>query len=131
MPVYLAATRVLGIRDAAGLAVAPADLPGATCVAVAGLARPGGVLLDPRGSRDRARGLLAFRDHDAYGPRALGRIERAAEETGATAVVTTEKDAVKLEGRLALPVYAVAVDMPVLDPGFVAEALVRLGRRPS
>ncbi len=131
VPVYHAATRVLGIRDAAGLAVAPADLPGATCVAVAGLARPEAFLSTLAGLKISPAAALSFRDHDAYGPRALGRIERAAEESGATAVVTTEKDAVKLEGRLALPVFAVAVDMPVLDPGFVAEALARLARRPS
>ena len=37
----------------------------------------------------------------------------------------------KLDGRLGLPVYRVAVDMPVLEPGFVAEALARLARPPS
>ncbi len=57
VPVYHAATRVLGIRDAAGLAIDPADLPGATCVAVAGLARPEAFLADARGSEDLPRGL--------------------------------------------------------------------------
>ncbi len=131
VPVYLAATRVLGIRDGAGLAVAPADLPGATCVAVAGVARPEAFLATLAGLKIAPAATLTFRDHAAYGPAALGRIERAAEESGATAVVTTEKDAVKLEARLGLAVYSVAIDMPVLDPGFVAEALARLTRPPS
>ncbi len=131
VPVYLAATRVLGIHDSAGLAVAPADLPGATCVAVAGVARPEAFLATLSGLGVTPAATLAFRDHAAYGPAALGRIERAAEESGATAVVTTEKDAVKLVGRLGLAVYSVAVDMPVLDAGFVAEALARLARPPS
>jgi len=131
VPVYHAATRVLGIRDAAGLAIDPADLPGATCVAVAGLARPEAFLATLAGLKIAPAAFRAFRDHDPYGPAALGRIERAAEESGATAVVTTEKDAIKLDGRLHLPVYRVAVDMPVVEPGFVAEALARLARRPS
>jgi tetraacyldisaccharide 4'-kinase len=131
VPVYQAATRVLGIRDAAGLAVEPEDLPGGTCVAVAGLARPDAFLATLASLKIVPAAFRTFRDHDRYGPAALGRIERAAEESGATAVLTTEKDAVKLEGRLALPVYRVAVDMPVLEADFVAEALHRLSRRPS
>lgn len=131
VPVYHARTRVLGIRDAAGRRVEPADLPGSTLVAVAGLARPEAFFATLEGLKIVPAVSLSFPDHDPYGPTALGRIERAAEESGATAVVTTEKDAVKLEGRLALPLYRVAVDMPVVEPGFVADALARLARRPS
>jgi tetraacyldisaccharide 4'-kinase len=131
VPVYHAATRVLGIRDASGRAVNAADLPGATCVAVAGLARPDAFFATLTGLRIAAAASLSFRDHDPYGPAALGRIERVAEECGATAIVTTEKDAVKLEGRLPLHVYRVEVDMPATEPGFVAEALAGLARRPS
>jgi tetraacyldisaccharide 4'-kinase len=131
VPVYHAATRVLGIRDESGRAVAPADLPGTTLVAVAGLARPGSFFTTLAGLGIIAAASLAFRDHDPYAPAALGRIERAAEETGATAVIATEKDAIKLEGRLALPVYQVAIDMPVRESGFFAEALARLAQRPS
>jgi tetraacyldisaccharide 4'-kinase len=131
VPVYHAATRVLGIRDSRGRAVDAADLPGATCVAVAGLARPGSFFSTLSALGISPAASLAFPDHEAYGPAALGRVERAAEECGATAVVATEKDAVKLDGRVALPVYRVAVDQPVLEPGFVADALLRLARRPS
>ena len=131
VPVYHAATRVLGIRDSAGNAVEASDLPGATCVAVAGLARPDAFFATLAGLKIVPAASRTFRDHDPYGSAALGRIERAAEESGATAVVTTEKDAVKLDGRLGLPVYRVAVDMPVVEPGFVAEALARLARPPS
>lgn len=131
VPVYHAKTRVLGIRDDGGRDVEPGDLPGATLVAVAGLARPEAFFgtLATLGIAPAAS--LAFPDHDPYGPVALGRVEKAAEAAGATAVVATEKDAVKLEGRLALPLYRVAVDMPVLEPGFLADALARLARRPS
>lgn len=131
VPVYHASTRVLGIRDAEGRAVEAGDLPGATLVAVAGLARPGSFFATLAGLGIAPAASLAFPDHEPYGPSALGRIEKAAEDSGATAVIATEKDAVKLEGRLALPLYRVAVDMPVAEPGFVADALLRLARRPS
>ena len=45
----------------------------------------------------------AFLDHARYGDFRLGKIARAAEVTGATAVITTEKGAVTLEGRLSPP----------------------------
>ena len=131
VPVYHAATRVLGIRDDAGRTVDAGNLPGATVVAVAGLARPDAFFatLDRLGIAPAA--ALSFRDHAPYGAPDLDRIRRTVAEAGATAVLTTEKDAVKLEGRLGLPLYRVAVDMPVREPGFVAEALARLSRPPS
>ena len=131
VPVYHATTRVLGVSDPSGRSVDPADLPGPTLVAIAGLARPESFFATLSALGITPAASLPFRDHDAFSATALGRIERAAEESGATAVIATEKDGVKLEGRLALPLYRVAVDMPVVEPGFVAEALARLARRPS
>ncbi len=103
VPVFHARTVLLGIRDREGRSVDPADLPAGTTVAVAGIARPGSF----RATLDAAgvvpADFLAFRDHEPYGPATVGRIERALEETGATAVVTTEKDAVKLDTALRAP----------------------------
>ena len=130
-PVYHAKTRVLGIRDDSAEEVRAEDLPGETLVAVAALARPKAFLGTLATLGIAPAGFETFRDHDPYGPHALSRIERAAEECGATAVITTEKDAVKLEGRLRLPLFRVAVEMAVLEPGFVADALARLARPPS
>jgi tetraacyldisaccharide 4'-kinase len=130
-PVYHALTRVLGIRDDSGEEVRTKDLPGATLVAVAALARPDAFFATLADLGIAPAGAVTFRDHDPYGPFALGRIERAAEESGATAVVTTEKDAVKLEGRLRLPLFRVAVEMAVTENGFVEDALRRLALPPS
>jgi len=130
-PVYHALTRVLGIRDDSGEEVRAEDLPGATLVAVAALARPDAFFATLRGLGIAPAGAVTFRDHDPYGQFAMGRIERAAEESGATAVVTTEKDAVKLEGRLRLPLFRVAVEMAVTENGFVEDALRRLALPPS
>ena len=131
VPVYRARTEVLGVTGRDGLPVEPGDLPPGTAVAVAGIARPEafGATLASIGIEPVE--LLSFRDHEPYGPASLGRIERALEESGATAVVTTEKDAVKLDERLRVPVFRVAVEARPVEPTFVADLLSLLARRPS
>ncbi len=131
VPVFRARTEVLGIRDREGRPVDPADLPAGTTVAVAGIARPGSFLSTLSSIGVSPAELLSFRDHEAYGPVTAGRIERALEETGATAVVTTEKDAVKLEAVLSVPIFRVAVEARVVEAAFVSEVLSLLSRRPS
>jgi tetraacyldisaccharide 4'-kinase len=76
----------------------PAVLPpGARVAAVAGIARPGRFFeaLGARGYEVAA--TRAFRDHHAYSARDLRRLAAWARETGADALVTTEKDAVRIE----------------------------------
>lgn len=131
LPVFHARTEVLGVLDGEGRLVDPADLPAGTTVAVAGIARPDAFRTTLEALGVEAAAFLPFRDHEPYGPGALGRIERALEETGATAVVTTEKDALKLEQRLGAPVFRVAVEARVVEPSFVPEVLSLLSRRPS
>ena len=62
---------------------------------------------------------LAFGDHHRYPESSLERIERARRRTGAEAVVTTAKDRVKLEGRLAAPLHELRI-AAVLEPSFWA-----------
>jgi len=131
VPLYRARTAVLGVLGRDGANVDPADLPAGTTVAVAGIARPEAFRATLDGMGIAPAEILAFRDHEPYGPAAVGRIERALEESGATAVLTTEKDAVKLEPRLRVPVYRVAVEARVLEPSFVPDLLSLLARRPS
>lgn len=131
VPVYHATTRVLGIADGEGQPVSTGDLPPGTLVAVAGLARPGAFFSTVATLGVPVEACLPFPDHAGYGDFQLGQILRATEETGATAVITTEKDAVKLDGRLRLPIFRVSVDMPVTEVGFVSDLLARLARPPS
>jgi tetraacyldisaccharide 4'-kinase len=131
VPLFRARTVVTGILDREGERVSPADLPAGTVVAVAGLAHPEAFrdTVDRLGISPTA--FLPFPDHARYGDFRIGRILRTAEETGATALLTTEKDAVKLEGSVPLPIFRVAIEMRVDELTFVAEVLTRLDRAPS
>jgi tetraacyldisaccharide 4'-kinase len=131
VPVYSAVTEVLGITDDHGLRVEPANLPPGTVLAVAGIARPDSFwsTLDSLSIEPTAK--LPFRDHAKYGDFRIGTILRAAEETGATALITTEKDAIKLEGRVSLPLFRVCIQTRVVEKDFLATLLARLSTRPS
>lgn len=51
-------------------------------------------------------GTLGFRDHHRYTPADLERIGEAAKQAGAEAIVTTEKDAIKIDRRDIIPIEA-------------------------
>lgn len=70
----------------------------ARAVAVAGIARPLRFFDDVKGAGIEVAAAMAFRDHHAYSQRDVDRIVARAGEVGARDVVTTEKDAVRLEG---------------------------------
>lgn len=76
---------------------------GARVLAVCGIARPERFFRSAAGAGLALAGTLAFPDHHAFPARSLAAIARRARALGAAAVLTTEKDAAKLEGRLALP----------------------------
>lgn len=80
---------------------------GAPVFAVAGIARPERFFDDLRAAGYTLAGQLEFRDHHRFTQADVARIEAAARAGGAAAVLTTEKDAVRLES-LALP------DLPFL-----------------
>ncbi len=64
--------------------------------AVAGIARPERFFDDLRTAGFEVRGTLAFRDHHRFSPSDVARIVADARASGAAAVVTTEKDAMRL-----------------------------------
>jgi tetraacyldisaccharide 4'-kinase len=131
VPVFQAVTEIVGIHGAPGEAVPAPELRGAPLVAVAGLARPEAFASTLRSLEIEPRAFLPFRDHVRYGVAEIDRIVRAAADTGASAVVTTEKDAVKLESVCPLPLFAVAVQMRVVEAGFLDDLFTLLERRPS
>lgn len=70
---------------------------------------------------------LSFRDHHFYSDADLRKIEEAARRKGAEVLLTTEKDLVKVEGRLRMPVAAARVEPEIRESGFF-ETLGRLLR---
>lgn len=71
----------------------PRDRP---VLAVAGIARPDAFFADLERGGWHLVDRLAFRDHHAFTPRDLAAIAARLRDTGADAVLTTEKDAVRL-----------------------------------
>jgi tetraacyldisaccharide 4'-kinase len=96
----------------------PAPRPGATVVAVAGIARPERFADSLKAAGWTVASLLSFPDHHRYSPVDLDRIASALHDTGAAGVLTTEKDAVRLRSLRPLPVALAAVPLTIaLDAG--------------
>ncbi len=89
---------------------APQIAAGARIVAVAGVARPEPFFASLGAFDLELAARLAFPDHHAYPDESIARIERAAQRHRAAAVVATAKDALKLEGRLRLPLVPLAIE---------------------
>lgn len=84
-------------------------------VPVCGIANPSSFLDTLAGLGIKLARPLVFPDHHAYGEKEISEIEKAGAVTGI--VITTEKDGVKLKGRIkGAKVYALRIDAE-LDPG--------------
>ena len=92
------ATAVFDVHRAAGPAVFDGRQPGsrASCFAFAGIAEPEGFFSTLRVSGVEVAGTRSFPDHHPYSARDVAAIFAAAEAAGAAAVLTTEKDHVRL-----------------------------------
>jgi len=86
-------------------------------IALAGIAAPERFVTSLETAGWAIAGLVAYPDHHQYTRRDLERVARAAHDAGVNAVVTTEKDAVRLLPLRPLPVPVAAVPLEVnLDP---------------
>ncbi|MFN2386569.1 MAG: tetraacyldisaccharide 4'-kinase [Thermoanaerobaculia bacterium] len=117
-PVFTARLRPTGLCDEAGSPVDAPELLRRRFIAVCGIARPEGFRASLKDLDLAPEEILTFPDHHRYGARDLARIRRTAEETGSSWIATTEKDAVKLAGRIFLPLLSVRLGVEVLEPGF-------------
>jgi tetraacyldisaccharide 4'-kinase len=79
---------------------APRDPAGKTTLAVCGIARPDRFAASLRELGLEPADRIEFPDHHGYPASSLDLIRKRAESCGASIILTTEKDAVKLEGRL-------------------------------
>jgi tetraacyldisaccharide 4'-kinase len=128
-PVFRARIRPVALCDENDSPIEPADLAPRRLIAVCGIAGPpSDFAASLRELGLQAEELLAFRDHQRYDDRALARIRRAADRSGASWIVTTSKDAVKLSGRIGMPVVSVRLSVEVVEPGFFPFLISRLPR---
>ena len=103
-------------------------------VAVAGIAKPDRFTASLTRQGWTVARALSFGDHHRYTTRDLSRIREALRAAGADAVLTTAKDAVRLEGlgRLGVPIAAVPLDVRVEPAGeFRAWLFDRIARARS
>lgn len=126
-PIYTARIRPAGLADQNGSVVSEGELLRSRFVAVCGIAKPAGFAASMKDLDLTPAETLVFPDHHRYGSDDLERIRRAAERTGSAWILTTEKDAVKLSGRLPVPVLAVRLEVEIVEPGFFAFLEGRLG----
>lgn len=91
-------TRALGVPHTVGPAPDTVVVPPESRVfVVAGIARPERFFGDVESAGWNVVGTLAFRDHHRYKQADITRIGEAARGSAAAIVLTTEKDAVRLE----------------------------------
>jgi tetraacyldisaccharide 4'-kinase len=111
-------TRVVpgGLPEAAGDgAPAWAALRDVPVLAFAGIAAPERFAATLVRGGLQVRAVVAFPDHHRYAAPDLAHLEREAGRLGARALVTTEKDAVRLPRPVALPVWVAGVRLVLIE----------------
>jgi tetraacyldisaccharide 4'-kinase len=125
-PVFSAATRLLGFRGlgAGGDLASQAEIGGGPFYAFCGIGNPRAFFQDLKQWNLPLAGQCEFADHHRYDARDAAELQAAAKHSGATALVTTEKDAQNLGGVefTELPVRVAVIDLVVPK----AAALLRL-----
>ncbi len=115
-PVFFAQYQAVGLVQlmADGQVQAPATmLPGeAPCFGFSGIARPAGFQQTLAALGIETAGFRSLSDHFRYRGTDIKDLVRQAEQCGAGALITTEKDLVKLRGHaFSLPLYAVRMQV--------------------
>lgn len=124
-PVFTARTEATVLVDLANGETRPAtSLAGTPVFAFAGIARPERFFSLLTGLGAGLRGSTAFADHYRYGTDDLAVLIRRREESGAALLVTTEKDGVKLRGMAQEGIWALRIEMAVLEKESWEEVLL-------
>jgi tetraacyldisaccharide 4'-kinase len=129
-PVFTARLKATGLYDEQGTLIEGSSLTDRTFLAVCGVARPAEFASTLAELGLTAGETLVFRDHHRYTERDVARIHRSADAAGASWVLTTEKDAVKLAGRMRLPLVTVRLAVEVAEPGFFPFLASRISPAP-
>jgi tetraacyldisaccharide 4'-kinase len=135
-PVFSASTRLLGFRRlGAGIQVLRPDEIGAgPFYAFCGIGNPRAFFQDLRNWKFEIVGHCEFPDHHRYDTRDARELEQAAQNAGARALLTTEKDAQNLSGVnfSATPVFIAVIDMDISkQDSFLALVNEKLAARMS
>ena len=97
-----------------GRSVKVADIRDGTAFAVAGIADPDDFSETLGGLGFEVAGLHAFADHHEFTDDDIADLDEELSDLGASVVLTTEKDAVRLRGwRPRVPLVAVGIDIEV------------------
>jgi tetraacyldisaccharide 4'-kinase len=84
--------------------------------AFCGIGNPNAFFQQLRDEGFELRYKESFRDHHTYSQAEIDRLSREAAGAGAQALITTAKDAVKLESmRFGLPCYVLEIEMRILE----------------
>ncbi len=118
-PIFTARTTVSGMRNCCNVqADSGQGISGRIVAAFAGIGNPLSFEHTVGTLGCELAEMIRFRDHHVYARRDLGRIERRARKTGAEIVLTTAKDAVRLNGMtdaMSLPMWVVNIEVVVDD----------------
>ena len=132
IPIFTLRSR-LGQPVPATPAAVEALAPGEAVLVVAGIAEPRRFVDDVGASGWRTAGTMLFRDHEPYSPRIARRIWDEVRRSGAGAVITTEKDFVRLLPFRPFPVPVAYLPLtmepePAFEFGRWLEASLRAAR---
>jgi tetraacyldisaccharide 4'-kinase len=135
-PVFSAATRLLGFRRlGAGIQISRSDEIGAgPFYAFCGIGNPRAFFQDLRNWKFEIAAYCEFPDHHRYDARDARELEHAAQNAGARALFTTEKDAQNLSGVnfSAIPVFIAVTDLEISkEDSFLALVNEKLAARMS
>jgi tetraacyldisaccharide 4'-kinase len=114
------------VKSGEAVSIGPTD----KILAVAGIARPDRFFSDLEAAHSKPHATLVFRDHHPYTDADIDRIASTARAAGATIILTTEKDAVRLSARGLgdLPIASVPLTA-IIEPSFAGWLFARLAER--
>ena len=118
-PLFTSETRLLGfrLRGSSKTCHSRDEIGAGPFFAFCGIGNPDALFLDLKRWGLMIAGSRAFRDHHKYTPTEVVQLEEAAVQSGAKAIVTTEKDSYNLGGTsfARIPVYICVISLAVSD----------------
>jgi tetraacyldisaccharide 4'-kinase len=105
--------------------IVPAETQG-PCFAFCGIGRPQNFFAQLQAAQVVLAGTRSFRDHYRYTEQDVSDLQRLREQAGASAFVTTEKDAINLGAHLHVlqPIHVVRVRMQLENSGSAIDAML-------